>query len=150
MWEWVRGRKPEVGQSLDPFSAQTNDTEEQWWDRNHLWVTSERDERYELGDRMTIGRGYAPTLPASTLWSSERVFGVAKTRCKYPVSSETVRLVGTAMKDKWGDSPEREQASLSYLRGAWGKPSTFEFLRGPGNLRDGSPSSVFLKTCLKI
>ena len=29
---------------------------------------------------------------------------MAKTRCKYPVSSETVRLVGTAMKDKWGDS----------------------------------------------
>ena len=53
---------------------------------------------------MTIGRGYAPTLPASTLWSSERVFGVAKTRCKDPVSSETVRLVVTGMKDKWGDS----------------------------------------------
>ena len=39
------------------------------------------------------------------------MFGVAKTRCKYPVSSETVRLVGTAMKDKWGDS--REGTSLS-------------------------------------
>ena len=35
-----------------------------------------------------------------------------------PVSSDAVRLVGTAMKDKWGDSPEREQASLRYLRGA--------------------------------
>ena len=60
---------------------------------------------------MTIGRGYAPTLPASALWSSERVFGVAKTRCKDPVSSDAVRLVGTAMKDKWGDS--REGTSLS-------------------------------------
>ena len=112
MWEWVRGRKPEVGQSLDPFSTQPNDTEEQWWDRNHLWVTSERDERYELGDRMTIGRGYAPTLPASTLWSSERVFGVAKTRCKDPVSSETVRLVVMGMKDKWGDSWEGTSLSV--------------------------------------
>ena len=53
---------------------------------------------------MTIGRGYAPTLPPSDLWSSERVFGVAKTRCKDPVSSETVRLVVMGMKDKLGDS----------------------------------------------
>ena len=76
---------------------------------------------------MTIGRGYAPTLPASTLWSSERVFGVAKTRCKDPVSSETVRLVGTAMKDKWGDSPEREQASQLPQRCM----RETEYLRGP-------------------
>ena len=36
---------------------------------------------------------------------------MAKTRCKDPVSSETVRPVATGMKDKWGDS--REGTSLS-------------------------------------
>ena len=69
---------------------------------------------------MTIGRGYAPTLPASTLWSSERVFGVAKTRCKDPVSSETVRLVGTA-KERQQGRLVRVNKPLSYLRGIGGE-----------------------------
>ena len=88
---------------------------------------------------------------------------MAKTRCKDPVSSETVRLVGTAMKDKWGDSRKGTSLALplrciretEYFRGSL-RPQCGSTGRKGGTtlsafeaLRDGQSSSVFLKTCLE-
>ena len=84
-------------------------------------------------DQLTIGRGDAPTLPPSGLWSSEEGLGRLSTHvrpCEFGDST-----AGCHGERNVSQEFVRGNRPLSYLWGAWGQPSTLEGLWGRSGWR---------------